>query len=202
MKKTCLFALLIITSFVYYACHKQIEEYYLTSEEKAMIPFHGNEVVHFSSQSNEIEVLLADDRIDEIKRYNNDHTEKNYILVENSYINFSNEKYRLRLFMSSYPFPPTGVSFNFSFTDSKNYFGSFFKTINQEDSTQFLDSLLVNGSWIYDVFYDTMEYFHFEPPQDTLLVFPVKSFYSRQFGVIKIDFSDNTFWELDHIEWN
>lgn len=199
MKKIVILLLILITTA---SCKKPVEEYYLTAEEKAMIPLKGYETVTYNSDSNSIEKLVADDRVDEIRKYYTDHTERNYILFERSYINFSNEKYTLRLFMSSYPFPPKSIAFSFGYNDRKNYFSSFFEIIDKEDTTEFLDSLLINGSWIPDVYYDTMKYVHLEPSPDSLLVFPVKSFYSKQYGVVKVDFSDGSSWELEKIEWN
>jgi len=139
-----------------FSCGKLIDEFYLTAEEKAMIPFKGNETITFISDSGSIEKLMADNRVDEIRKYYTDHTERDYILSERSYINFSNEKYSLGLFMSSYPFPPKSVAFSFGYADRKNYFHSFFELMGQDSANKFLDSLFVIGSWIPDVYYDTM----------------------------------------------
>jgi hypothetical protein len=201
MKNTFLFGTILIILIVFSTCRKPVEEFYLTAEEKAMIPFKGYETITFISDSYGIEKLVADNRVDEIKKYYTDHTERNYIQYEDSYINFSNEKYSLGLFMSSYPFPPKSIAFSFGYTDRKNYFHSFFELMGKDSPNKFLDSLFVIGSWIPDVYYDTMEYVHLEPSPDSLLVFPVKSYYSKQFGVVRIDFSDGLSWELESIDW-
>jgi hypothetical protein len=74
--------------------------------------------------------------------------------------------------------------------------------VNADDSTiQVLDSLKVNESWIYEVFFDTLYYIYNQPfPQD-LLFYPNKCYYSTSLGVVRIDFSDGSSWELEEIIW-
>jgi len=39
------------------------------------------------------------------------------------------------------------------------------------------------------------------PIPENLMKYPIKIYYSTEFGILKVDFSDGSFWELESIEW-
>ncbi len=56
------------------------------------------------------------------------------------------------------------------------------------ETTPYIDSLYVMNRWIKDVF------IHESASSNKL-------YYSTEFGIVKIDFSDGSYWELEKIEW-
>jgi hypothetical protein len=200
MKNIFLFSLILFTIS---SCKKPVEEYYLPNELKLALPFKGYETITYTSVINNSIELKADERIDEIKKYYTDHTDSEYILSESSSINFSNEDYLLKFFMGSEVSTPKGIYFIFSYKKyNYDYFSSYFGVLDKNDTINFLDSLFVNGSWIPEIYCDSMKYVLLSKPfPEDSLVFPVKSYYSTKKGVVRIDFSDSTSWELESIEW-
>ncbi|PLW93834.1 MAG: hypothetical protein C0591_13835, partial [Marinilabiliales bacterium] len=61
----------------------------------------------------------------------------------------------------------------------------------------YYDSIDINNKMYYDIFSDTLKHEGIIPIDPN----PVRCYYSTEYGVIKIDFSDSTSWELEHIEW-
>jgi hypothetical protein len=57
-----------------------------------------------------------------------------------------------------------------------------------KEYTHYIDSIYIMNSWIKDVFV------HETALENTM-------YYSTQYGIVKIDFSDGSFWELESIEW-
>jgi hypothetical protein len=65
------------------------------------------------------------------------------------------------------------------------------------DTEVFYDSINTSIKTYYNIFSDTLTHtgmIEIDP-------YPVRCYYSTGYGVVKIDFSDSTSWELEHIEW-
>ena len=83
-------------------------------------------------------------------------------------------------------------------TSSRNYIielyngasgaGFSFDLPLSKESTPYVDSLYVLNRWIMDVFINEATSAN-------------KLYYSTEFGIVKIDFSDGSYWELEKIEW-
>lgn len=203
MGKLIKYAYLLSFFVILSSCKKPVEEYYLPNELKSALPFKGYETITYTNSFSDNIGLKAGERVDEIKKYYTNHTDSDYILSESCFINFSNEDYLLRFFMGSEVSIPKGIHFVFSYEKyNYDYFSSYFGVLDKNDTINFLDSLFVNGSWLHEIYYDRMKYvLQSKPFPEDSLVFPVKSYYSKQKGIVRIDFSDSTSWELESIEW-
>ena len=180
---------------------KLVGEYYLTEEMKDQVPFKGYETLHFINDSNNIIKIKAEDRIDVINKYYTDHTDKDYVLCEYNHILFSNESYGMDIHMEACLFKPTGIGFEFIYLNGKYDFHSGFSIFVDDSTVHVLDSLLINGSWLPEIYYDTMKYDQTQPFPHDLPNIPIKSYYSKSLGIVKVDFSDGSIWELKEIDW-
>lgn len=193
----------VITILLVNSCQKDrlVGEYYLTPEMKNQIPFKGNEKIIFSCDSlNNLE-MTSTRRNDTIYKIYTDSYQSDYILCEHDNISIMSEKYSLNISIGTCDFDPPGVKFNFAYLDGNYHFQSYFPSLYSDSSRYFLDSLLITGKWIYNIYYDTVAYFHTKPFPDDLPQYPVRSYYSTSFGVVKINFSDGSTWELKEIVW-
>lgn len=178
---------------------KLIAEYYFTEEMYEQIPFEGNETLIFIDDDGNNIVLIGGDRINEIHKVDECITCSDYYYFETGGIKFSNDTYILTLSMEAsteYKFliglNIEGTSFTYTYYDnlplSKEYL--------QGDEV-FYDSINVNNSTYYNVFGDTL----INGGTIPIGIYPVFCYYSTEYGVIKIDFSDDSYWELEDIEW-
>ena len=71
---------------------------------------------------------------------------------------------------------------------------------NLFDKNIFSDSLLINNKWYYDVFIDSMYNFAQCSAPD-IHIYATWCYYSPSDGMIKLDFSDGSSWELKEIAW-
>jgi len=67
----------------------------------------------------------------------------------------------------------------------------------KEQETIF-DSIIINNVSYYDVYRDTVVSDGTIP---TITPYPVFFYYSIEYGLLKIYFSDDSYWELESIEW-
>jgi hypothetical protein len=131
-----------------------------------------------------------------------DSDERKYYICEDYTIDLSNDSNTLYLSISSCLVPdPKDIWFNFCYNALNGRFRSSFGVFLEENTTQVIDSLMVNGKWIHQVYYDTMLYTPGEPFPSEQSRYPVYSYYSTSPGVVKIDFSDGSSWELEEIKW-
>ncbi len=75
--------------------------------------------------------------------------------------------------------------------DNRGMTASFDLPLSTEN-TKYIDSLLIMGNWGKNIFY-----FEKEKMED----YAYKLYYSTNNGIVRIDFSDGGFWELESIEW-
>jgi len=193
--------LLISAGFL---CYKEelVGEYYLSEETRSLIPFAGYEKLVFVVDSIDMTELLAGHRSDTIIRGYIDEDEHEYIFCESDYIYFSNSEYAISLRVGTCIFDPTGLGFGFFFLDS-NYTYSNDISVNPDDNRyKVIDSLMINGSWVHEVLFDTLYYAHNQPPfPSDSFPYPTKCYSSKTLGVVRIDFVDGSFWELKEIIW-
>jgi len=196
---------ILIVAIITISCVKDKAEgeYHLSEQLKSCLPLQGHEELFFNADSTDSIILVAGERVNELRKsylyYPDD-----YYIEEWDYINFSNDRYSLSLliFASHTNQDPKGYAFDFQYLDEKYVFGAYFELLPIENKTNFLDSLLVNESYVYDIYYDSMSYvFHDGPFPYEDHTYPVMSYYSKSLGIVKIDFSDNTSWELNEIIW-
>ena len=178
---------------------KLIREYLLTEQQKKQIPFKGKEIITFSSGQNEIE-LIGTDRIDTLEKRYPSGFSCDYYMEENNFITFKNKDYHLHLRMTA------GHNFNLTLYDyieglhMSAYLRVAQTTGELSEYEELIDSLTVNNSLYLNVYKDTVSNVY---PLNArkLSIYATYIYYSTEYGVVKIDFSDSTSWELKNIEW-
>jgi hypothetical protein len=177
-------------------------EYLLTEEMKSTIPFHGNEKIVLKDNLGNLVELNAGELEDNIFKDYLDSDEIKYSICEDYTIDLSNDSNTLYLSISSCLVPdPKNIWFNFCYNELTGRFRSSFGVLVEEIPDLAIDSLMVNGKWFHQIYYDTMLYTPGEPFPSELARYPVYSYYSTSLGVVKIDFSDGSSWELEEIKW-
>jgi hypothetical protein len=199
MKKLSL--LLCVILFMTVSCHKPklVGEFYLTAKTKELNPFSGYEKLTFKDDTGPDEILEGDARINNIiKAYIGDES-GDFVLWEQDYSRFVNDQYEINITLSTYLEEPY-LSIHFKdFVDGYTIYSGF-KIRDDSIIGRYYDSILIHQVWYHHIYYDTMKYQTHPFPAD-IQRFPVKSYYSATSGVVKIDFSDDSFLELDKIEW-
>ncbi len=193
---------IIVLSSVFSSCikGKLIEEYYFTEEMHTQIPFEGFEsLIYINADSVNIE-LSGGARTNRVTKVTECVNCSDYYYFETDYIKFRNDSYILNLYMEATQI----YRFTISFTiDEKSFISNFYDNLplsnaNLKGEQVFYDSIFVNNTNYYNVFGDTLIHYDGVISIDP---FPVFCYYSTEYGVIKIDFSDNTSWQLEKIEW-
>ncbi len=192
------FIALIIILTMYSCKGKLMGEFYLSSEMKAQIPFKGGEIIYFIDSNGKTYSLKAGEKYNEVFEYPMCNSCKDYSIYEREWIIVSDETYKMLLKMSS------GTDmYSFSIEYSINGIGfdcSFRSPLSQDNlriNELYYDSLVVNNKTYHNVFSDTLTHIGsigIDP-------YPVRCYYSTEFGIVKISFSDSTSWELKNIEW-
>lgn len=181
------FLIFIFLSLTFLSCNKTglQKEYLLTDEMKDQNPFMGGEKLYYLSDSlNQIvfNVLARDNKLHEVP-YGQRTNIWDLYEVEKMY--FQSEQNSNIYFDMHYN---AGYNFYINLTyNSKGRNLIFNLPINKENSG-FIDSLLVREKWYYDIFTsdkDTSAY---------------KLYYSTEYGIVKVDFSDGSYLELEKIE--
>ena len=183
------------------SCNKDrlIGEYYFTEEMYEQIPFEGNETLIFIDSDSSNIVLLGGERMNQISKQYECINCSDYYYFESAWISFTNDLYKLSLSMGASPIN----RFSYGLTIGETGFGcNYYNNLplskdNLYGNQMFYDSIIVNNSTYYNVFADTLTHTGIIP----INPYPVFCYYSTEYGVIKIDFSDDTYWELKNIEW-
>lgn len=165
---------------------------------KAQIPFRGQEMITFIDSNGYNHTLQSEDRFNEIFEYPECNSWKDYSIFEREWIIFSDGLYKLLLKISSgkdlYIF---SISYSLNDIGFRCTFKPPLSKDNLRDNEIYYDSLILNNKTYYKIFSDTLTHtgmIEIDP-------YPVRCYYSTGYGVVKIDFSDSTSWELDYIEW-
>ena len=187
-------SLLLATS-----CNKVIDEFYLSQEMKMQIPFEGYEQITFKNNIGELEILKASERHSEVREYQEGNFYRVHKTInETEWIIFENDNNKLVIRNSS---SRVGDHLCLTFTTTgKSFVGCFYTPLNAETlrfDEQYHDSLSINDIVYYKVFSDSLGYSNPTPE----LPHPKRIYYTIDYGVIKIEFTDGTAWELKEIEW-
>ena len=194
-------ALILLTLLIITSCGKVVDEFYLSAEEQAQIPFQGYEIITFITDNKDTIVIQAGERIN--TRYESRTCTQcyDYVVTESEYIQFQNGNIKLHLNMSSTRYPHTKNSFHHTISiDSISFSHGFASPLSIENLRSeeiHYDSLLVNNKVYFNIFSDTLTHIG----MIDLNPYPVRMYYSLNHGVIKYDFSDGTSWELEEIKW-
>lgn len=189
---------LVIILFLFASCSKLTNEYYLTPEMKAQIPFKGSETISFINDSANIIDLIAENRQNNIDKTYECVNCKDYYTSEIESVILKNDLYSVSLTMGA----SKNSAFYIDFKYLEDGFSCAYTSLPLEKSTlqngqMFYDSIIVNKQTYFNIFGDTLTHtgkIQIDP-------YPTYCYYSTEYGVIKIGFSNGTFWELDKIEW-
>jgi len=187
---------------------KTVEEHLLTGEEKSLVPFQGGETINYMTSGNgNLMSYNAGTLNSTVFEYSNDHTYLDIWLLELLSLELNNETGVMTFVMqSSSPDRPT--EFRYSWTNEYDDFPGVVGTCwlpidtTQTDTERIIGDLIIGDKTYYDVFVADVSF----PSsyQDSIfegLAYPVNFYFSPNYGVIKMDFSDSTSWELESIEW-
>jgi hypothetical protein len=199
--KNFIYTLLIFLSIlVLHSCGKKLlGEYYLSEESKNDIPFNGYESITFTDNNNNPIIFKGGIRNNRVTESDECINCSDYYIFEREWINFSDgndNDFTLQI--------SSGIEEN-DFLFGINIGGNGFicnlisplskETLKHDD--MFYDSLVISNKTYHNVFSDTLTHIGsigIDP-------YPVRCYYSTEFGIVKISFSDSTSWELKNIEW-
>ena len=202
MKKLISQIIVLIVMLLISSCYREklVGEYYLTDDMKEQNPFKGFEKLSFVDDTRAIIELAGGDRINKINKYFTDHTHREYQLCEEDHITFTNQSYNLSINMDACS-SMESIHIALIYLEGNYVFYSKYPYELDTFLPNYIDSLLINDVWMNDIFYDTMKFVAGKPFPDELERYPVKSYYSTHSGIVKIDFSNSTSWELEKTEW-
>lgn len=195
-----LFFSIVVVLFTFTSCFKGnlIEEYYFTEDMYDQIPYEGNEIVTFLDNESDNIVFIGGERINELHK-ETQCSNCDYYYTKTSRISFSNDSLSFAVSMEASSIYRFSIIFVF---DKAPFACSFYRNLplsnqNLSGSEIYLDSIVLNDQSYYNIFGDTL----LTSKEETPIIFPVFCYYSTEYGVLKIDFSDNTSWELKSVEW-
>jgi len=183
--------LLVSIVSLLYSCQKddKLGEYLLTDEIKAQNPYQEGDSFVLISNSGDTLSWYVKGRSDQIYEYYYDHTMA-YYLVEidkaNIELENSDENVFFQLEMGGDLTPIHKLKLHLNNGVIGSAF-SFYLPLSKASSC-YIDSLFIRNRWIKDVF-------KHETVSENIM------YYSTEFGILKIDFSDGSFWELESIHW-
>ncbi len=170
--------------------HGVYGEFFLSEEIKHQNPYTENTKLSFKSNDSNLFDYNVTALVNEVnKSYVGQRTDL-YYLVEREIIMFEFDSgyiFRLEMVCQINQTPMYFISYQYK---EKGMSASFELPLNIE-RTPYIDSLYVLDTWVHDVFF-------FEGGKIDDRAY--KLYYSTKFGVVKIDFSDDSYWELENIE--
>jgi len=177
-------------------CH-EISEKLLTDIQKSQIPFDENEKITFTDGQQIIEFIVSEVSDTLYREYPSSvycdwYNVENYTIVLNGvnhYIIFHliarNEFYII--LKSEYKYQ------SFMHIDQH--------TAELSDYDEFLDSITINNSLYYNIYKVSLVDITYPDDIPDSLNHPIRLYYSTDYGIVKVDFSDGSTWELEEIEW-
>lgn len=184
------------------SCNKECRmthEKLLTEQQKKQIPFEGKEIITFKSGQSVIE-LIGTGRIDTLEKIYPSGFSCDYYIEESEFLTFESEDYQLNIRMRARDYFYLKLYDFIEDLKMSAYLRSAPSTGEISEYTEFIDSITVNNLQYLNIYKDTVSNVY---PLNTreFSRYAIYFYYSTEYGVIKIDFSDSTSWELEHIEW-
>ncbi len=166
----------------------------LTDEMKAQNPYQGGETLKFVSGSGNVYVWSVNDRSNQVHKMLKGINTKEYYLVEIDHTSLglvdSSFYFSFGLEMGGLGDQNTDYDIWLHYGDVVSGF-SFNLPLSTE-TTPYIDSLFVMNTWVKDVFVYENEMIDNRA---------YRLYYSTEYGIVKIDFSDGSNWEIEKIEW-
>ena len=194
MKTIILAGMILISILVFLSsCSKSgvAGEKFVTDEMKNQNPFNGGEMLYFVSDSSEHFIFQVAHRNSEIHNYplGNDIDYYYLVEIEKTTIASVSTENDYRFLMEA-----NGLNkqYYISFSYENRGIGVTFNLPMTKENSQYIDSVKVMEQWYHDVFIYEIQ------RKDNNAY---KLYYSTEFGVVKIDFSDDSYWELESVEW-
>ena len=191
------FLLTLIVLSLFFSCEKDHLEgaFLLTDEMKSQNPYQGGETLKFVSDSGNVYLWNVNGRSNQVHKMLTGINTKQYYLIEidkTSIDLLGNREYFLfGLEMGGLGKDNTDYDIWLHYGEKGSSF-SFNLPLSTE-TTLFVDSLFVMNTWIKDVFVCEKEKIDSKA---------YKLYYSTELGIVKIDFSDGSYWELENIDWD
>ena len=170
-------------------------KFLLTEEMKAQNPYQGGETLFFHKNNEDTIVVFAKDRVNKVHEVLEGINTKNYFLLEeeNIFLDIDTILHDTSYFhLKMMPDRKGKTEFTIDFIQGTVGRGFYYNLPLSTAATPYIDSLFVMNRWVRDVF--TQEH-------EILDSRAYKLYYSTEFGILKIDFSDGSYWELEKIEW-
>lgn len=183
--------IVISLSLTFLSCNKTglQKEYLLTDEMKDQNPFMGGEKLYYLSDSMEqvvFKVSARDNKVHEVPHGQRTNMWDLYE-VERMYIS-SDEGYYF-LWDMHYN---AGYNFYIDFTYKNRGWSFTYDLPLSRENNNFVDSLFIQEQWYHNIFISE---------EDTIGNKAYRLYYSTDYGIIKVDFSDNSYLELEKIQW-
>jgi len=168
------------------------EKILLSNEIKSQNPYHEKDKLYFVSDSVQVFVLEVSRRTSEFVEFQNGNYATNYLIEfeKTSIIALDTTQYfGFWLEMEGYSKPP---KFKIQFSPpAGEHLHAYFDLPLSYNNPKYTDSVYVSGKWFYNIYVEETEKIDSNP---------YRLYYSTEFGIIKIDFSDNRTWELEKVE--
>ena len=179
--------LIFILSIAVCSCSKTgVQDIYLlTDEMKNQNPFVGGEKLYYLTDSSVQVVFSASERNNQVHEVPYGQRTNIWDLYEVEKMNFQSEQNSSFYFDMHYN---AGYNFYINFYYNNNVRGVRYDLpINKENSV-FTDSLLIQNKWYYNIFTSN---------KDTSAH---KLYYSTKYGIVKVEFLDGSYLELEKVE--
>jgi len=195
MKTTNLNAIILLgIVLLQIGCFKdKIDEKKLLSDEmKGQNPYHENDKLYFISDSAQVFVLEVSLRTSEFIEFQNGNYATNYLIEfeKTSIISIDTTQFfGFWLEMESYS-RPANYNIQFHPPIGEHMYVRFDIPLSYSNPG-YTDSVYVSGKWHYDIYVKE---------RGNIDSTTYRLYYSTELGIIKIDFSDNSTWELLKLE--
>jgi hypothetical protein len=194
---------LLILLLLFTSCRPALlGEFLLTDEEKSAVPFKGTEAVTYLHNDSIIS-LTCDYRKDTTWQGTGGVNTNDFYIWESDKTKFEGENYTIFYSLQSRWEWISNDFFSVTWHDKVNnlYANSYFilplDTDYLDYSQGYLEQMTVLGTDYHSVFYDSLVADTASP----VLTKPIALFYSKEAGLIRLDFQDGSSWQLKEIEW-
>lgn len=181
------FIIFIFFTFSFLSCNKTglQNEYLLTDEMKGQNPFFGGEKLYYLSDSLNHVVFNVSARNNKLHEVPYGQRTNIWDIYEVEQTSFQSEQNSYIHFDMHYN---AGYYFWVILTYKNKGRQLIFDLPMNKENSGFIDSLLVQEKWYYNIFTSA---------KDTSAL---KLFYSTEYGIIKVEFSDGSYLELEKIK--
>jgi len=170
---------------------KEIGRFHLTEEMKSQVPYKSHETINFIDSNDNTLTFTGGSRIEQDLEVKDCISCYDYVVYEEDLINFNNGSDYIRLTIRASEQSYLNVRYTIDGHVFLSGFSSPLSVENIGENEYFLDSITVNNIVFYDIYKDSIR----SEKSITLNQYPIYSYYSTEYGVLKIEFSDSTSWE-------